>query len=238
MGGQESFASGAANGAQVVIGTGFYTSLSNDADTDTNRFLTAWEGKLGGVYTILGQLNSATLGRPVNFSATDGDTQVQLAWKNPADPHFTGTTIRVKTTGFPTSATDGTLVVDKAGAPNVNDTFSHTGLTNWTTYYYAAFAHDSAPNFSPRRADARHAAPACGCREQQRIHRGSGWLDARCVAFESGGWFWHSCLGRRGGEHRLRGHRRDEQQRHLHARRQHDDAAHPDHRPHEHSGRI
>ena len=149
MGGQESLTSGAANGAQVVIGTGYYTSLNNAADTDTHRFLTAWEGLLGGSYTVLGRLWSATLGVPANFSATGGDTQTQLAWQNPGDSHFTGTMIRVKTTGFPASATDGTLVVDKAGAPNANDAFTHTGLTNWTTYYYAAFAHDSAPNFSP-----------------------------------------------------------------------------------------
>lgn len=149
MGGQESLASGAALGAQVVLGTGYYTSLSNTADPDAHRFLTTWEGTLGGAYTVLGQLWSATLGAPANFSATTGDTQTQLAWRNPADPHFTSTMIRVKTTGFPTSATDGTLVVDKAGVPNANDTFAHTGLANWTTYYYSAFAHDRGPNFSP-----------------------------------------------------------------------------------------
>jgi hypothetical protein len=27
--------------------------------------------------------------------------------------------------------------------------FTHTGLTNWTTYYYAAFAHDNGVNYSP-----------------------------------------------------------------------------------------
>jgi hypothetical protein len=116
MGGQESLTSGAAVGGQVVIGTGFYTSLSNAVDTDSHRFLTAWEG-LSGSYRILGQLYSATLGKPAAFTATTGDTQVQLAWQNPSDPHFTGTMIRVKTGGYPTGPTDGTLVVDKAGSP-------------------------------------------------------------------------------------------------------------------------
>ena len=149
MGGQESLASGAPRGGQVVIGTGFYTSLNNAADTDTHRFLTAWEGLLGGSYTILGQLYGAAPDAVQNFTTTKGDTQNQLAWQNPVDLHFTGTMIRVKTGSFPTSPTDGTLVVDKADAPGASDAFTHPGLTNWTTYYYSAFAHDNGANYSP-----------------------------------------------------------------------------------------
>src|SRR6185503_20093527 len=48
----------------------------------------------------------------------------------------------------PISASDGDLVLDKAGAPAGNDTFIHTGLADWTTYYYSAFAHDLGPNYS------------------------------------------------------------------------------------------
>jgi len=148
MGGQESLSSGTPLGAQVVIGTGFYTSLSNASDTDAHRFLTAWEGKLGNVYTVLGQLYAASP-RPVeNFTVTRGNTQNQLTWQNPLDPHCTGTMIRMKTTGYPAGPADGTLVTDKAGAPGAADSFTHTGLTNWTTYYYAAFARDRGPNFS------------------------------------------------------------------------------------------
>jgi len=148
MAGQELRASGATVGAQVVLGTGFYTSLNNAADPDAHRFLTAWEGRLGGVYTILGQLWSATLDPPENLSATSGDSQNALAWTTPSDPHFTGTMIRVKTDGYPASPTDGVLVVDRAGVRNANETFTHTGLENWTTYYYAAFSHDNGPNYS------------------------------------------------------------------------------------------
>ncbi len=149
MGGQELLSSGSPLAGQVVIGTGFYTSLNNAADTEAHRFLTAWEGKPGNVYMIFGRLYAVPPAAVQEFAVVQGDTQNQLTWKNPDDPHFTGTMIRVKTGGHPTGPADGTLVVDKAGAPGAVDGFSHTGVTNWTTYYYAAFARDSGPNFSP-----------------------------------------------------------------------------------------
>lgn len=148
MSGQESLASGAPRAPQVVLGTGFYTSLNNAADPDTHRFLTTWEGMLGGAFHVLGQLYAATLDAPASFVATPGDSQNVLAWRNPTDPHFVGTMIRVKTSGYPSGPTDGELVVDKTGSPGATDNFTHTNLTNWTTYYYAAFAHDNGPNYS------------------------------------------------------------------------------------------
>jgi hypothetical protein len=54
----------------------------------------------------------------------------------------------VKTDGYPTGPEDGALVLDKAGAAAANESFTHTNLSNWTTYYYAAFAHDVGPNYS------------------------------------------------------------------------------------------
>jgi hypothetical protein len=149
MGGQEILASGAVEGRQTTLGTGYYTSLNNAADTDMHRFLTAWEGLLGGSYTILGRLYAVPPASVQNFAVAQGDGQNQLTWKNPADAHFSGTLIRMKTTGYPANATDGTLVVDKAGTPGATETFTHSGLTNWTTYYYAAFSHDSAPDHAP-----------------------------------------------------------------------------------------
>jgi hypothetical protein len=148
MGGQESLESGVTVGNQVVLGTGFYTSLNNAADPDTHRFLTAWEGVLGGSYRILGQLVSASIGTPANFNATASNGLNMLAWQNPTDVHFTGTMIRVKTSGYPDSPIDGALVVDRAGAPGAFTNFTHTNLTNWITYYYSAFAHDNGTNYS------------------------------------------------------------------------------------------
>jgi len=149
MGGQESLESGATLGSQVVLGTGYYTSLNNAADSDTHRFLTAWEGILNGSFKVLAQLYATTLGPPSMFAATASNASTFLSWKNPIDSHLVGITIRVKTSGYPSSPTDGTLVTERIGSPGALDSFTHTNLTNWTTYYYAAFAHDNGTNYSP-----------------------------------------------------------------------------------------
>jgi len=78
-----------------------------------------------------------------NFAAIAGDAQVQLNWTNPADADWTGTVIVRKTGGFPTGPADGIVVFDGAG-----NTVNDLGLTNGTTYYYAAFAYDGSSNYS------------------------------------------------------------------------------------------
>ena len=83
-----------------------------------------------------------------SFTATAGAQQVALTWTNPSDADFTGTMIRFKTTGYPTSVTDGALVIDKSGTPGAADNYTHTGLTAGVTYYYKAFAHDGVPNYA------------------------------------------------------------------------------------------
>ncbi len=82
----------------------------------------------------------------VNFTAVAGDRQVALSWTNPSSPDFAGTTIRYRLDQFPVSATDGTLLVEKSGAPGYADALVHTDTLNGATYYYAAFAHDAKPN--------------------------------------------------------------------------------------------
>jgi len=96
-------------------------------------------------------------GPVTSFTATAGEAQITLAWTNPSTADFTGTLIRYKTTGYPTSVTDGTLVVNKANTPGSNDSYVHTGLTYGVTYYYAAFAHDLSNNYSS--AMTAHASP-------------------------------------------------------------------------------
>src|SRR5690606_23120296 len=44
---------------------------------------------------------------------------------------------------YPTSVGDGTIIYDGTGT-----TTTHSGLTDGVTYYYAAYAHDSVPNYS------------------------------------------------------------------------------------------
>ena len=83
-----------------------------------------------------------------SFTITPSDGVNRLAWTNPTSANFAGTMIRVKTTGYPTSPIDGTLVCDNAGLPGSSDGFTHSGLTNGITYYYSAFTHDSDGHYS------------------------------------------------------------------------------------------
>ncbi|MDO8586543.1 MAG: sugar-binding protein [Armatimonadota bacterium] len=102
---------------------------------------------LSPVYTV--RITSPGAPGPVtNFTATPSDGQNDLSWTNPTSAQFTGTMVRFKTTGYPTGPTDGTLLCDKANTPGSNDSQLHSGLTNGTTYYYSAYAHDSVPNYS------------------------------------------------------------------------------------------
>ena len=92
-------------------------------------------------------------GPVTSFTATSGAGRVTLQWHTPPDADFTGTMIRYKTTGYPTSPSDGFIAGDKAGSPDTNDSYVHLGPTAGVTYYYSAFAHDAAPNYATK-ADA------------------------------------------------------------------------------------
>ncbi|MBI4083652.1 MAG: Ig-like domain-containing protein, partial [Candidatus Lambdaproteobacteria bacterium] len=96
------------------------------------------------------------------FTATGEDGQVLLAWTNPADADFTGVTLRRSETGYPATIADG-ADVSTTGAnvtPGQAASLVDAGLTNGTTYYYTAFAHDAVPNYaSGAQAVVRPAAP-------------------------------------------------------------------------------
>jgi hypothetical protein len=176
MGAQESSTNGALVGPQVVIGSGYFTSLNNAADPQRNRFLTAWEGLVGGSFRVFGQLAAATINPVINFTAASQDSQNVLTWRVPNDGHFSGTMIRVKTSGYPTGPDDGVLAVDNGATPGANDSFTHTNLANWTTYYYAAFAHDAGPNFSLAAQAAATPRPAVGTVSSSDFNAGAdGW---------------------------------------------------------------
>lgn len=83
------------------------------------------------------------------FTARGFDSQVRLSWTNPSSPTFSATLIRYKTDGYPTDPGDGIFLCDRSGLPGTQDQYTHTGLTNGVTYYYAAFAHDDCGNYSP-----------------------------------------------------------------------------------------
>ncbi|MDO8588670.1 MAG: glycoside hydrolase family 9 protein [Armatimonadota bacterium] len=91
----------------------------------------------------IGQPDTTAPGPVTSFTATPGDTQNGLSWVNPGDADLAGVMIRFKTTGYPTGPTDGTQCYSGLGTST-----THTGLTNGTTYYYAAYAYDEVPNYS------------------------------------------------------------------------------------------
>ena len=91
------------------------------------------------------------------FTATPGNAKVDLAWINPVDGSFTGLLIvrnagsaptftPVKGTAYTVGQTVGTDTVIYNGTGT--STSDATSIVNGTTYYYAAFAHDQAPNYT------------------------------------------------------------------------------------------
>ena len=85
-----------------------------------------------------------------DFTASNGeDRQSTLTWTNPADSDLDQVIVKRKTTGYPTSHTDGEtrLTIDSA-IPSHAETYTDEGLTNGQTYYYAVFSKDSAGNWN------------------------------------------------------------------------------------------
>ena len=78
-----------------------------------------------------------------NFIAMHGDEQITLSWNNPDDSDFAGVKILRKTSGYPTSPTDGTVVYNSTGT-----SYTDTSLINGAIYYYKAFSYDNEPNYA------------------------------------------------------------------------------------------
>ncbi len=117
-----------------------------------NSPIAVWEErKVGSPASIFYSVKRACgLPDPVNsFLAEAFDSEVRLFWNNPTSPGFSATMIRYKTTNYPSTPNDGYLLCDRSGLPGAVDQFVHTNLSNGTTYYYSAFAHDDCGNFAP-----------------------------------------------------------------------------------------
>jgi hypothetical protein len=129
--------------------------LNNAADTNLNRFLTVWEGDVtdppqqfrvrGRVYEVTDLVPPP----PVqSFSAQPHSRALLLTWTNPNSADFTGTMIRTKLGSPPSSPTDGSLLIDQPGTAGSTGSYLQRNLSSGTTYYYAAFAHDTHPNYA------------------------------------------------------------------------------------------
>lgn len=75
-----------------------------------------------------------------SFSASALDDSITLTWTDPADSAWAGTMIRRKAGGYPTSETDGVLVVNSTTKNQYASVgFVDDDLADGTTYYYQAF---------------------------------------------------------------------------------------------------
>jgi len=83
-------------------------------------------------------------GQVTGLAAIPGDSQVRLTWINPSDPDWVATRVVRKAGGDPTGPTDGLIIYEGIG-DSALDTFD---IVNGTTYHYAAFSFDAAPNYS------------------------------------------------------------------------------------------
>ena len=83
-----------------------------------------------------------------SFSASPGRSECTLSWHNPSDADFHGTAIRVSTTAYPSTPSSGDLVIKKRAAPGSDDSYSLYPLNPQTTYYFSAFAQDTAGHWS------------------------------------------------------------------------------------------
>lgn len=130
-----------------MIGYGSYGHMGVAADSAMDRFLVVFESIEGNVFYPRAQLY--VIRDPVtNFFAAPQDAQCHLTWTNPSDSRFASTMIRYSTSGYPSSPSMGSLVVNKTSAPGTNDSFDHTGLTNEVRHYYSAFAFDTGGIYS------------------------------------------------------------------------------------------
>jgi hypothetical protein len=88
----------------------------------------------------------------VSPSIVTGNTQLTIKWTDPDDTEIEGTVVTVwegtklvrKAGSYPTSPSDGVLLVDnKVRGAYASSGFTDTGLTNGTTYYYQLFPYST-----------------------------------------------------------------------------------------------
>lgn len=91
----------------------------------------------------------------VYFTATATSGKTKLEWVNPPSD-YSSTIIRYSSTAYPTSPADGSPVTTRTGVAGAYDSYEHTtGVSNGTTYYYAAFVYNGSAYSSGKTVAAR-----------------------------------------------------------------------------------
>jgi len=83
-----------------------------------------------------------------NIASYENGEQLTLTWANPTDADFTGVVIRVSSVSYPSTVTDGYLLVDIRKTAIENDQYVHRFLNNNQVYYYTVFTYDTYRNYS------------------------------------------------------------------------------------------
>lgn len=112
-------------------------------ETDTNKTKKNIGTPVSPVWLDVQKTDNTAPGTITSFTATPDNKQITLSWAIPADTDYAGVKILRKTGSYPTSINDGEVVYDNAGS-----SYTDTGLTNGTTYYYRAFTYDESGNIN------------------------------------------------------------------------------------------
>lgn len=106
-------------------GTYYYSIFASDS-----------YGNYSSAGTASTTIDTTAPSTPSSFAAVVSGSNIHLTWSNPIDSDFASTTIRRSASSFPTSTTDGSLVIQTPLTEYV-DTYLADG-----TYYYSIFAED------------------------------------------------------------------------------------------------
>ena len=141
----------------TLVYTGTDTSFADTGLANNTLYnYGVWVGRgtgLSAARRVSAMPASSPVSPVTNLVATAGDTQVALAWTNPAA--LDAVLVVRKLGGAPADPTDGTVILNALGS-SVND----TGLVNGTTAYYGIWVTKGGQISSPLRTSAVPAVPA------------------------------------------------------------------------------